>query len=349
METARRSRLEEFVEAYAQVLGGLAEQDAEGDWQLLDPVSGTLRLLTFEPAGLTERPEAELVAPGSAALEGFLHHARSRGRVSRILLEMPEVPDRLAQASVIQALRVAEAAIRVEQLRWGVAEYAVWLFRAVFVADVREETLLEVVVDRSTGRLVRRWDELQAAGRLCEGPLRDPLLPGLSVRATYEMARTEALRNLTSHITQRQRTLMDWKQREASRLMRYHEELGEELTERAEKARHDARRQALLARLEANRLEAKRAAQDLETRFALSVELECASLLLVQVPKAVVTCHVEHPKRGWQANVDLLWNLASRAPEAVDCPGCGQPGFELVLQREGLACPRCTKSAMGTR
>lgn len=347
MEIARRSGLEEFVEVYAQTLGGLAERDAEGDLQLLDPVSETLRLLTFEPAGLTERPEAELVAPGSAALEELLTHARSRGRVSRVLLEMPEVPERLAQASVIQTLHVPEAAIRVEQLRWGVAEYAVWLFRAVFVADVREEVLLEVVVDRSTGRFVRRWHELQAAGRLCEGPPRDPGPARLSIRGAYEMARAEILRKLAIHVTQRQRTLMDWKQQEASRLMRYHEELGEELTERAEKARHDARRQALLARLEANRLEAKRAAQDLETRYALSVELECANLLLVQVPKAVVTCHVEHPKRGWHAQVDLLWNLASRATEAVDCPGCGQPGFELVLQRDGLACPRCTKESTG--
>lgn len=347
METAPRSRLEAFVETYAQALGGMAEQDAEGDWQLLDPMSGALRLLTFEPAGITERQEAELVAPGSAALEEFLSHARSRGRLSRVLLELPGVPDRLAQASVMRTLRVPEAAIRVEQVRWAVAEYAVWLFRAVFIADVREEVLLEVVVDRSTGRLVRRWDELQAAGRLCEGLPCEVGLVRLSIRGAYEMAHAEVLRNLASHVTERQRTLMDWKQREVRRLMRYHEELGEELTERAEKVRHDARRQVLLARLEANRMEAKRAAQDLETRYALSVELECASLLLVQVPKAVVTCHAEHPKRGWQAQVDVLWDLASRATEAADCPGCGQPGFELVLQREGLACPRCTKEAIG--
>jgi len=347
MDTDQRSRLEAFVEAYAQTLGGVAERDAEGDLQLLDPVSGTLRLLVFEPEGLTERPEAELVAPGAAALEEFLTHARGRGRLSTVCLEVPEVPDRLVQASVFRTLRVPDAEIQMAQPHRVAAEYAICLFRVAFVSDVREEALLEVVVDRSTGRFIRRWDELQAAGRLFEGPLRDPPLPGLGVRATYEMARAEVLRNLASHVTQRQRTLMEWKQRETLRLTRYHEELGEELTERAEKERNDARRQALLARLEANRLEAKRAAQDLETRSALSVELECASLLLVQVPKALVTCHVEHPKRGWQAHVDLLWNLAARATEAVDCPGCGQPGFELVLRREGLACPRCTKSAMG--
>lgn len=347
METARRSRLEAFVETYAQALGGVAERDAEGDWQLLDPVSGTLRLLVFEPEGLTERPEAELVVPGSSALEELLDHARDRGRVSRVLLEMPGVPDRLVQTSVIRTLRVPEAAIRVEQLRWMEAEYAVWLFRAVFVADVREEALLEVVVDRSTGRLVRRWNELQAAGRLCEGPPRGPSRARLSIRDAYETARAEVLRNLASPITQRRRTLMDWKQREARRMTRYHEELDEELTERAGKERNDARRQALFARLEANRMEAKRAAQDLETRYALSVELEAASLLLVQVPKALVTCHAEHPKRGWHAQVDLLWDLASRATEAADCPGCGQPGFEFVLQRGGLACSRCPKPARG--
>ncbi len=52
MDTDRRSRLEAFVEAYAQTLGGLAERDAEGDLQLLDPVAGKLRLLVFEPDGV---------------------------------------------------------------------------------------------------------------------------------------------------------------------------------------------------------------------------------------------------------------------------------------------------------
>ena len=345
MDTGQRSRLEAFVEAYAQTLGGLAERDAEGDLQLLDPVSGKLRLLVFEPEGLTERPEAELVAPGSAALEEFLTHARSRGRLSTVCLEVPGVPDRLAQASVIQTLRVPDAAIRVEQLRWVAAAYAVFQFRAAFISDVREEALLEVVVDRSTGRLIRRWDELQAAGRLSEGLPRDPFLPGLSVRATYEMARAEVRRNLASQATQRQRNLRDWKQREALRLTRYHGELDKELARRAQKERHDARRQALLTRLDANRLEAQRAVQDLETRYALSVELECASLLLIWVRKALVTCQVDNPKRSWQAQVDIMWNLASRAAEPADCPGCGQPGFEFGLQREGLVCPRCPKPA----
>ena len=208
---------------------------------------------------------------------------------------------------------------------------------------MREEALLEVVVDRSTGRLVRRWDALCAAGRLSEGPSRDALLPGRSVRTTYEVARAEALRHLTAPLTQRRRTLMDWQQREARRLTRYHEELDEELAVRAQKERHDTRRQALLARLDANRLEAKRAAQDLETRYALSVELECASLLLIRVPKALLTCRVDNPKRSWQAQVDVMWNLASRTAEAVDCPGCGQPGFDFALHREGLACLRCLK------
>jgi len=289
------------VEAYAQTLGGLAERDAEGDLQLLDPVSGKLRLLVFEPDGLTERPEAELVAPGAAALEELLTHARGRGRLSTVRLEVPEVPDRLVQASVFRTLRVPDAAIRMAHPRWVAAEYALFLFRVAFVSDVREEALLEVVVDRSTGRLIRRWDELQAAGRLSEGPLRDPLLPALSVRATYETAHAEALRNLTSHITQRQRNLRDWKQRETVRLTRYHEELDEEWLQRAQKERHETRRQALLTCLDANRLEAQRAAQDLETRYALSVELECASLLLIRVPKALLTCHMDNPKRSWQA------------------------------------------------
>ena len=345
MDTSQRSRLEAFVEAYAQTLGGLAERDAEGDLQLLDPVSGKLRLLVFEPEGLTERPEAELVAPGSTALEDLLTHARSRGRLSSVCLEVPGVPDRLAQASVIRALRVPDTAIRVEQLRWVAAEYAVLQFRAAFVSDVREEALLEIVVDRSTGRLIRRWDELQAAGRLSEDPPRDSLLARLSIYATYAMARAEALRNLASQVTQRQRNLRNWKQRETLRLTRYHEELDDELAERAQKERHDTRRQTLLTRIDANRLEAKRAAQDLETRYALSVELECTSLLLIRVRKALVTCQVDNPKRSWQAQVEIMWNLASRATEPVDCPGCGQPGFEFWLQREGLACPRCQKPA----
>lgn len=343
MSTDRDTRLEAFVELYAQTLGGLVERDEQGDVHLLDPVSGTLRLLVFEPDGLTERPEAELVAPGSASLEEFLTHARSRGCLSMACLEVPGVPDRLVEASAIRTLRVPDASLHVEHLRWVAAEYAIFLFRVAFVADVREEALLEVVVDRSTGRLVRRWNELCAAGRLSEGPSRDSLLPGLSVRTTYEMARAEALRNLTSPLTQRRRTLMDWQQREARRLTSYHEELGEELAERAQKERHDTRRQALVARMEANRLEAKRAAQDLETRYALSVALEAVSLLLVQIPKALVTCRLDNPKRSWQAQVELMWNLASRTAEAVDCPGCGQPGFDFALQREGLACPRCLK------
>jgi hypothetical protein len=254
-------------------------------------------------------------------------------------------PDRFVEASVSRALRVPDVAIRVEPPRWVSAEYTVWLFRTAFIADVREEALLDVVVDCSTGRLVRRWEELRTAGRFVENPPHDPVLTALDLRAAYQMAQAEALRNLSSQVTQRQRHLLDWKQREALRVTRYHEELDEELAERARKERQDIRRQALLARIGANRLEARRAAQDLEAHATLSVELECASLLLVEVSKALVTCHLHHPKRLWQTQVEMLWNLASRAAEAINCSGCGQPGFTFDLRREGLACLRCLKPA----
>lgn len=342
MEPDRRTTLEAFVEAYAQTLGGLAERDAQGDLVILDPVSGKLRLLVFEPEGLAERPEAELVAPGSVALEELLGHARQRGRVSRVRLEVPPVPDRTVAASVIRALQIPEADIQIERLHWLEAEYAAFLFRAAFVCDVREEELLEIVLDRSTGRLVRRWDELRAAGSLHEGPPHESVLAGQPLRAAYELARAEVLRKLSAQVTQHQRSLSQWRQREALRLRRYHQELSDELTQRAQKEHDEARRAALLGRIEANQLEESRWVRELDTKYALSVELECASLLLVGVPKALVTCSVKDPKRLRQAQLEPMWNLAARAVEPLDCPRCGQPGFAFAWSHTGLACNRCT-------
>lgn len=343
MKSARPSPLQEFIEAYAHALGGLAEVNPQGDMDLLDPVSGRLRLLLFDPEGVAESPEGELVAPGSAVLEELLGYARQRGRVSRARLGVPLPPGHRAAASVLQALRVPEARVVAKELRWIEAEYAVFLFRASFVSDLREEELIQVVLDRSTGRLVRRWEEILKAGSLQEGVLHADALTGLPLSTAYEAARSEILRNLSSLVTQRHQSLREWQRREMLRVSQYHEQLSEELTERANNEKDEAKRAALLARIQANQTEAQRAFQDLEAKYTLSLDLECVSLLLVQAPKAIAVCEVEMPKRHWKAGIEVMWNAATQMPEPPDCPSCGRPEFRMILWRDGLVCLACSE------
>lgn len=342
MKSAQLSPLQEFIEAYAHALGGLAEVNPQGDMDLLDPVSGRLRLLLFDPEGVAECPAGELVAPGSAVLEELLGYARQRGRVSCARLEVPLPPGHKVAASVLQALRIPEARVAAKELRWMEAEYAVFLFRASFVSDLREEELIQVVLDRSTGRLVRRWEEILKAGSLQEGVLHaDTLLTGLSLSTAYEAARSEILRNLSSLVTQRHQSLREWQRREMLRVSQYHEQLSEELTERANNEKDEAKRAVLLARIQANQTEAQRAFQDLEAKYTLSLDLECVSLLLVQVPKAIAVCEVEMPKHHWKASIEVMWNAATQMPEPPNCPSCGRPEFRMTLWRDGLVCLAC--------
>jgi hypothetical protein len=93
----------------------------------------------------------------------------------------------------------------------------------------------------------------------------------------------------------------------------------------------------------------------------LSIELTCANLLRVDLPKAVAACSVHQvtsrPKgEGFpgsdgmkdgkplrEATLTVLWNLATRSVEPVDCPLCSRPGFEFEWHRRGgLACPSCS-------
>jgi hypothetical protein len=130
-------------------------------------------------------------------------------------------------------------------------------------------------------------------------------------------------------------------------MTRYYGDLREELEEQV--ARAKARGDDLskfAGRREALEREEKVRAAELRQKSALRVNVRLLILLLVLQPKLLARADViaEHKSLG---TLEVVWDPLAEAVEAVPCPECGRPTFELELMRSGkLVCPACAAAAL---
>jgi hypothetical protein len=127
-----------------------------------------------------------------------------------------------------------------------------------------------------------------------------------------------------------------------SRLNQYYADLRAELSEQKRRAhnaeeaatRH-AERLAALAREEQTRV------AELRQKSALNVDLRLLQLLRIEQPKLLVTISLTAPDHT-RGQFEAVWDPLLEAVEAVTCPTCGKPSYELSLSRSGqIGCPSC--------
>jgi hypothetical protein len=343
------SPLEAFLRDYLETVGGAWDEvEPEVYDVLLPPEVGAdganVVRLTFAPEALPEHPGSQLASFGTPLIDRLLGDAVRRGRSALFyLVGLNLAPHNLAGRLRAGLQLAAPLELRVERVRALHFAQAVYWFRAEFVSDQREQTLVPVAIDLHYGREVRHLEALLHRARLAAEPAQPlPEARRQSVAAGHALAREQALRTIAALANVRGRALAARRDVQVERVSAYYADLRGELEEQARRGRH--------AEEAAARLEERRAAIDREEQLRvaelrqksnLRVEVRLMQMLLVQQPKLLAYATLGAEKQPGE-RVELVWDPLLEALEAVPCPGCGRPTFAFERDRLGhAACPAC--------
>jgi hypothetical protein len=349
------SPLEVFVRDYLETAGGAWDEVEPQVYDVLLPAdgdtggAGVLRL-AFDPEALPEHPGSQLASYGTPLIDRLLHDALRRGQSAHFYLVGLNLSPHNLAGRLRKALTLTPPLeLSVARVRALHFTQAVYWFRAEFVSDQKEQTLLSVAIDLHHGREVRHLDALLQPGRLARAPAQPlPEAQRLSVAAGYALARGQVLRTLGALANTRARQLAERRDRQVARMMRYYADLRGEQEEQARRARSDdagarlAQRRAAIDREEQTRI------AELVRKSQLRVHLQLLQLLRIDQPKLLVHSAIGSDKHP-PARLELVWDPLTEAVEAPACPACGRPTFALGPARQGLACPACLARAPARR
>jgi hypothetical protein len=344
------SPLESFLRDYADVSGGLWDEVEPQVYDLMLPQGTDVVRVAFDPEALAEHPGAQLASYGTPLVDRLLADAVTRGRHAELFLVglnlAPQAQDLAGRAA--RALTLPEGAtLKIGRIRALHFPQAVFWFEATFLSDQKEQELLPVAIDLHYGRQVRHLERLLDRAHLSKEPWAPlPEARHLGLEAAYPIARDRIVRTLAALANTRARELGDRLGRQVERMRRYYGDLVVEAEEQAERARNRGEDLAkFAARREALRREEQHRIGELRQKSALKVSLRLINLLKIHQPKLLLQAAV-HPAgpgpRSVPVPLELVWDPLVEGFEAVPCPGCGQPTFELRSSRPGtLACSAC--------
>lgn len=343
--------IEAFTIAAVERLGGAAEKRADGLYTVLWAEGPTAqpetRHLAFDPEALEDDPEAELVTIASPTLERIIARATASGRVARAFLSVaPGSPQGVAER-LARSYRFVDSAWTPGDGRPWFFPSGIFLFRVRYLCDSREEELVEVGVNLTDGRILRRLDEaLERYGFSTEpwGPM--PTVEELPVVQTYRIARAEMERRILSTLGNRRRHL-EWRlERESERAAAYYAELLKEVQEeQVGLAADDPARSRLESKARAIQMEREGRLAELRGKYRLEAHVALLSVLRLYQPKLVFQGRLA--SKSHAAEVPLVWDPVESTGDPARCSVCGGFTYELGLSRSGaVGCPPCLERAV---
>ncbi len=339
--------LESFLIEYVDAVGGLADEIEPQVYDVLMPDAATPQRIAFDPDALPEHPSAQLLTFGSAFLDDLLARAQTRGQIGLAFLDDVHLaPHALAQRVTRDLVLPAAITLRVEHTRPLYVTHTLFWFEVTYLGEEKEQALYPLALDRCYNRQVRYLDELLNGERFADTrrwtfadaksqPLGD----------AYLAARDALVRTVRAEVHARQHHTQTRLIEQTERMKRYYADLRAELAERIERAaaRGDETeslrlRQDALDREQALRLD------DLARKAQLRVQLKLVNLLHVKIPRLFISTRVTakqipmiHP-----ASLTLTWDPLTEKTDALVCPNCQRPTFELRVNRQGvLHCAEC--------
>ncbi len=340
--------LEQFLIEYVDAVGGLADEIEPQVYDVLLPDVDTPQLLAFDPDALPEHPSAQLLTFGSALLDDLLARAQARGQIGLAFLDDVHLaPHALAQRVTRDLTLPEPVSLRIETIRPLYVTHSLYWFEVTYSSDEKEQELYSIAVDRYYGRQVRSYDAWLDDERLSDArrwAFADA--PSLPLDRTYRTAREAVVRTVRAELNTRQHQVEQRLAKQTERMKRYYADLRAELAERVEKAHARdeetesiALRQDVLNREEALRLD------ELARKGQVRVQLRLANLLHVKIPRLFIRTRVSakafpavHP-----ATLTLTWDPLVEKTDALVCPNCQQPTFELQITGQGeLHCASCS-------
>jgi hypothetical protein len=339
------SPLEQFVRDYVEA--------RDGAWDEIEPQVYDLLLgpdmlqVAFDPEALPEHPQAQLASLGSPVLDRLLADAASRWSSARFYRIGLNLHPHGLEMRLRRAITLPSAAsLGIERIRAMNFPQAVFWFKAAFVSDQKEEEIIPIGIDLHHLRQVRHLDALLAGNRLSAEPQTPlPEARHAGVRAGYGAAWKQVVPSVSALANARRR---DWTGRVEKQISRMSDYYGRLRDEAADPPGRGADPAAAMARAIARRAAVEREEQlriaELRQKSRVHVRLRLASMMIVSQPKLSIAAVVMHKDRA-MGRIEAVWDPLLEAVEAVPCPACGRPTFELRVHRGGIGCPGCGNGA----
>jgi hypothetical protein len=343
----RPASIEAFTLAAIEGLGGATEEQAAGLYTVLwpsaeDSCDVETRQLAFDPDGIDEGSAAELVTFASPTLERIVRSATASGRVARAFLGASPGAARGVAERLARSYQFLEAAWTPATGRPWWVPAGIFLFRASYVSDAREEDLVEIAIGLADRRILRRLAEaVERFGLVPDAPEAWPMMPEVTTAEAYTVARNELERRLLGPIGVRRRDLGSRLARERGRAAAYYDELTREIGEHQASLPADARERAALdSKLRAIRVECDGRIAELGRKYALAVEVSLLSVLRLYLPRLVIQGTLAGKRDS--APLALVWDPVEQTGEPLPCQRCRALTYTAGLHRTGIVtCPRC--------
>ncbi|MGA2441752.1 MAG: hypothetical protein ABSH08_12405 [Tepidisphaeraceae bacterium] len=331
------SPLEQFVRDYVEARKGAWDEIEPQVYDLL--IEPDMIQVAFDPEALPEHPNAQLASLGSPLLDRLLGDAAERWSSSRFYRIGLNLQPYGLESRLRRAISLPPAAsLAIEKVRAMNCPQALFWFKATFASDQKEEEILPIGIDLHYLREVRHLEFLLASNRLSEEPEAQlPEAPHGSLSAGYRAARRQAAPTVASLANARRREWTSRVEKQIARMSAYYAQLHREADEQAARTEDWAR---AAARREAIDREERLRIAELRQKSAIHVRVKLASVMVVQQPKLLLSTAVFDKNRR-VGRWEILWDPLSEAVEAVPCPACGQPTFDLRIDRNGLRCANC--------
>lgn len=339
--------LEQFLIEYVDAVGGLADEIEPQVYDVLLPDADAPQRIAFDPDALPEHPAAQLLTFGSALLDELLERAQMRGRVGFAFLDDAHLqPHALSQRITRELVLPVPVTLRIEKSRPLYVTHSLFWFEVTYLGDEKEQAVYPVAVDRYYNRQVRYLDTLLDRERFTDArrwAFADA--KSLPLDRAYLTARDAVARTVRAEVNTRQQHVQARLVEQTERINRYYADVRAELAERIERATGRGEeieslrlRQDALTREQALRLD------ELARKAQLRVQLKLVNLLHVKIPRVFIDTRVTaktfpaiHP-----ASLMLTWDPLTEKTDALVCPNCQHPTFELRVNRQGvLHCPEC--------
>jgi hypothetical protein len=360
----RPASVEAFTLAAIEGLGGAAEEHAPGLYTVLWPPEADggdveTRQLAFDPDAIEDDGAAELVTFASPTLERIVRRATASGRVARAFLGTSAAPSRGITDRLARSYHFLDAAWTPGTVRPWWFPAGVFLFRASYLSDAREEDLVEIAISLADRRILRRLAEaVERFGLVPDAPEAWPMMPEVTAADAYAVARDELERRLLAPIGARRRELAARLARERGRAVAYYDAMVQEIGDQQASVPVEApERAALDAKLRAIRLERDGRAAELGRKYALTVEVLLLSVLRLYLPRLVVQgrlagtreSSVSHRPLGTRslartdsAPLALVWDPVEGIGEPIRCQRCRALSYEAGLHPTGVVtCSPC--------
>lgn len=346
--------LEQFLIEYVDAVGGLADEIEPQVYDVLLPDANAPQRIAFDPDALPEHPSAQLLTFGSALLDDLLARAQQRGQIGLAFLDDAHLsPHALAQRVTRDMVLPEAISLRIENIRPLYVTHSLFWFEVTYLGEEKEQALFPLAIDRYYGRQVRYLDELLNGERLAESrrwTLAD--VKSQPLDRAYVSARDAVVRTVRAEVSARQHQTHTHLIEQNERMKKYHADLRAEFAERIEKAQtRGDETESLRLRQDALNREEQLRLDELARKAQIRVQIKLVNLLHIKIPRLFIRTHVTakpiatiHP-----GSLTLTWDPLTEKTDALVCPNCQRPTFELRVNRFGvLHCAECNPGKVKT-